>query len=255
MFYIRNYTFLTITSYFSLLSSLQLSTFLCTFAPTMPFPIHINIVDLILKGMLIGMIASAPMGPVGVLCVQRTLNKGRWYGFVTGIGAAVSDIIYAAITGFGMSFVMDFVNNEQNRFYLQIIGSAMLLAFGIFTWRSDPTRNMHHSGHQKGTLTHNAVTAFLVTLSNPLIIFLFLGLFAQFAFVIPNRPFEMFVGFLSIVAGALIWWFGLTWLVDKVRTIFDDEGIKVINQIIGAVVIIVSVIVLFGTVTNLYRFF
>lgn len=229
--------------------------FFRNFAVDMLFPIHINIVDLILKGMLIGMIASAPMGPVGVLCVQRTLNKGRWYGLVTGIGAAASDIIYAAITGFGMSFVMDFINNEQNRFYLQIIGSIMLLIFGLFTWRTDPTKNMHRSGKQKGTLTHNFVTAFLVTLSNPLIIFLFLGLFAQFAFVIPDRPFEMTVGFISIVAGALLWWFGLSWLVDKIRTIFDDEGIKVINQIIGAVVMIVSAIVLFGTVTNLYRFF
>ena len=97
----------------------------------MVFPIHINIVDLVFKGMLIGMIASAPMGPVGILCVQRTLNKGRGYGFATGLGAAVSDIIYAGITGFGMAFVMDFINNEQNKFYLQIIGSVLLLAFGV----------------------------------------------------------------------------------------------------------------------------
>ena len=220
----------------------------------MPFPLELNIVDLVFKGMLIGMIASAPMGPVGVLCVQRTLNKGRWYGFVTGIGAAVSDIIYAAITGLGMSFVMDFVNNDQNKFYLQIIGSALLLAFGIYTWRSDPTRNIHRSGKQKGSLVHNGFTAFLVTFSNPLIIFLFMGLFAQFAFVLPDRPVEMAIGFLSIVAGALLWWFGLSWLVDKVRAIFDDNGITIINQIIGAIVIIFSLIFLFGTVTNLYRF-
>ena len=221
----------------------------------MPFPIHINIVDLVFKGMLIGMIASAPMGPVGVLCVQRTLNKGRWFGLVTGIGAAVSDIIYACITGFGMAFVMDFVNNEQNKFYLQIVGSALLLAFGIYTWRSDPTKNIHTSGKQKGTLWYNTWTAFLVTFSNPLIIFLFMALFAQFAFVIPDRPFEMFVGFASIVAGALLWWYGLSWLVDKVRTIFDDAGIRIINQVIGMVVIIFSVVSLFGTVTNLFRFF
>lgn len=221
----------------------------------MPFPIHINIVDLVFKGMLIGLIASAPMGPVGVLCVQRTLNKGRWYGFVTGVGAAVSDIIYAAITGLGMSFVMDFVNNEQNKFYLQILGSVVLLGFGIFTWLSDPTKNMHKSGKKRGTLAHNGITAFLVTLSNPLIIFLFIALFAQFAFVIPDRPFEMAIGFLSIVSGALLWWFGLTWLIDKIRTIFDDQGIRIINQVIGVVVIVFSLIVLFGTVTNLYRFF
>jgi threonine/homoserine/homoserine lactone efflux protein len=98
-------------------------------------------------------------------------------------------------------------------------------------------------------------TAFLVTFSNPLIVFLFMGLFAQFAFVIPDRPFEMLVGFASIVGGALLWWYGLTWLVDKIRTIFQEDGIRIINQIIGAVVIIFSVISLFGTVTNLFRFF
>ena len=226
-----------------------------TFAVDMPFPIHINIVDLVFKGMLIGMIASAPMGPVGVLCVQRTLNKGRWYGMVTGIGAAVSDIIYACITGFGMAFVMDFVNNEQNKFYLQIVGSVLLLAFGIYTWRSDPTKNIHTSGKQKGTLWYNTWTAFLVTFSNPLIIFLFMALFAQFAFVIPDRPFEMLIGFASIVGGALLWWYGLSWLVDKVRAIFDDAGIRIINQVIGVVVIVFSVVSLFGTVTNLFRFF
>lgn len=214
-----------------------------------------NILDFIFKGMLIGVIASAPMGPVGVLCVQRTLNKGRWYGFVTGCGAALSDIIYAGITGLGMSLVVDFVDDKQHRFYLQIIGSLMLLAFGWYTYRTDPTKNMHKSGHQKGTLMHNGLTAFLVTLSNPLIIFLFLALYAQFAFVISDHPFEMVVGFLSIVAGALLWWWGLTWLVDKIRTKFDENGIRIINQVIGVAVIIGSLIMLVGTMTNLYRIF
>ena len=221
----------------------------------MPFPLHINIVDLVFKGMLIGMVASAPMGPVGILCVQRTLNKGRWFGFVTGIGAAISDIIYAGITGFGMAFVMDFVNNDQNKFYLQIIGSVLLLGFGLYTYRSDPTKNMRQSGMQRGTFWYNTWTAFLVTFSNPLIIFLFMALLAQFAFVIPDHPFEMFVGFASIVGGALLWWYGLSWLVDKVRTIFDAQGIRIINRVIGAVVTIFSVVSLFGTVTNLFRFF
>ncbi len=198
----------------------------------MPFHVPINILDFIFKGMLIGMIASAPMGPVGVLCVQRTLNKGRWYGLVTGIGAAISDIFYAGVTGFGMAFVMDFINVDRNRFYLQIIGSLMLLGFGWFTYRSDPTKNMHKSGQKKGTLLH----------------------FAQFAFVLPNHPFEMFVGFLSIVAGALAWWYGLTWLVDKIKVKFDDLGIRLINQVIGVIVIFCSIIMLLGTVTNLYRF-
>ncbi|MCR5679245.1 MAG: LysE family translocator [Prevotella sp.] len=217
-------------------------------------PFFDNILDFVFKGMLIGMIASAPMGPVGILCVQRTLNKGRWFGFVTGIGASASDMIYAGITGLGMSLVVDFVNEPATRFYLQIAGSLMLLGFGLYTYRTDPTRNMRKSGSKKGTLMHNGLTAFFVTLSNPLIIFLFVALFAQFAFA-PTNAFDCLVSFLSIGGGALLWWYGLTWLVDKVRTKFTNNGIRIINQIIGAVVILVSVIILLGTITNLFRIF
>ena len=71
-----------------------------------------TILDIIFKGFIIGVVVSAPMGPVGVLCVQRTLNKGRWYGFVTGLGATLSDMCYALLTGYGMSFVTDYINKN-----------------------------------------------------------------------------------------------------------------------------------------------
>ena len=212
-----------------------------------------NLLDIVFKGLLIGIIASAPMGPVGVLCVQRTLNKGRWYGFVTGCGAALSDIIYAGITGLGMGMVVELVSNDTNRFYLQIAGSLMLLAFGIFTYRTDPTKKMRKPGQNKGTLTHNGITAFFVTLSNPLIIFLFMALYAQFSFGLqPDKPIEMVAGFTSIVGGALLWWWGLTWLVDKIRLKFDTNGIRIINRIIGTLVILGSLIVLMTTLFSLH---
>ncbi|MDY3842512.1 MAG: LysE family transporter [Prevotella sp.] len=220
----------------------------------MAFPFQIDILALILKGVLIGIIASAPMGPVGVLCIQRTLNKGRWYGFVTGIGAAVSDIIYALLSGLGMSFIMDLITNPTNKFWLQIIGSIILLVFGICCFRANPTRKMHRSGNKKGSLLHNGITAFFVTFSNPLIIFLFIGTFAQFAFVVPNHPIEMTLGYMSIVVGALLWWFGLTWLIDKIREKFDTNGILIINKVIGSLVIFFSLLMLIGTTFNLYTF-
>ncbi|MBQ5982585.1 MAG: LysE family transporter [Prevotella sp.] len=220
----------------------------------MAFPFQIDILNIMVKGILIGVLASAPMGPVGILCIQRTLNKGRWYGLVTGVGASVSDIIYALITGFGMSFVMDLITEPQTLFYLKVFGSLLLMAFGIYCWRTDPTKKMHISGNKKGTLIHNGVTAFLVTFSNPLIVFLFMALFAQFTFVIPDHPFEMFLGYMSIVAGALIWWYGLTWLIDKIREKFDNNGILLINKIIGSLVIVLSIVILIGTIFNLYTF-
>ena len=210
--------------------------------------------ELALKGILIGIIASAPMGPVGVLTIQRTLNKGRWYGMVTGLGASVSDMIYALITGLGMSFVMDLITSPQNKFWLQLFGSLMLLIFGAWCFFSDPTKKIHRSGKQKGTLVHNGITGFLVTFSNPLIILLFMACFAQFAFVVPNRPVEMTFGYMCIFAGALLWWYGLTWLIDMVKEKFSDNSIQLINRLIGAVVVIFSLVMFIGTVVNLYTF-
>lgn len=127
--------------------------------------------QIVLKGLLIGIIASAPMGPVGVLCIQRTIKKGRSYGLATGAGAALSDIIYALITGFGMSFVMDFISQKENIFWLKLVGSIMLFIFGIYMFRTDPRVRPQTSGNNKGSLVHNFTTAFLVTLSNPSLYF------------------------------------------------------------------------------------
>ena len=219
----------------------------------MPFPIQIDILDFIFKGILIGIIASAPMGPVGILCVQRTLNKGRWFGFITGVGAAISDFIYALIVGLGMSFIMEPLQNPEYQFILQITGSIILLLFGIYCFISNPTKKIHKSGNVKGTLLHNVLTAFLVTFSNPLIIFLLMATYAQFAFVQPSRPFEMVIGFACIPIGALIWWYGLTWLINKIRGIFDVNGISIINKVIGSIVVLFSLIILIGTIFNLYH--
>lgn len=213
---------------------------------------QVDIIDLLLKGILIGIIASAPMGPVGVLCVRRTLIKGRWFGLATGFGAAVSDIIYAMITGYGMSFVMDFISSPRMQFMLQVAGSVVLMIFGAICFRSDPMKKVHKSGPKRGNIIQNGITGFIVTFSNPLIIFLFAACFAQFAFVIPDYEIGMVLGFVSIFAGAMMWWFGLTWLIDLIREKFSTEGIVIINRVIGSAVILFSLIVLIGTVFNLY---
>lgn len=212
---------------------------LCTiFAPMIQLETIFNI---LWKGFIIGVIVSAPLGPVGVLCIQRTLNKGRWYGFVTGIGAAMSDIFYALLTGYGMSFVFDYVN--KNIFYLQLFGSVLLLAFGIYTFRSNPVHSLRPVSTSKGTYLHNFITAFFVTLSNPLIILLFVGLFARFAFISPGvLLFEAVTGYLAIALGALSWWFGITYLVNKVRARFNLRGIWILNRVIGSIVAIVSIL-------------
>ena len=191
------------------------------------------------------------MGPVGILCIQRTIQKGRTYGIVTGAGAALSDIIYALITGFGMSFVMEIIDNEQNIFWMNLIGSIMLFSFGIYMFRTDPRKCLRPSMKKRGTLLHNFTTALLVTLSNPLIIFLFIALFNMLTFVIPGNLFGQCVGYLSIVAGAMIWWLGLTYIINKMKSSFGLRGIMRLNRSIGVIVLIASFIYAGMTLANL----
>lgn len=202
---------------------------------------QVTILDLLVKGFIVGVVVSAPLGPVGVLCIQRTLNKGRWFGFVTGLGAAMSDIGYALITGYGMSFMDEIIIKHQ--LVLQLAGSIMLLCFGVYTFRSNPVKSLRPTSSNRGSLLHNFLTAFFVTLSNPLIIFLFIGLFARFSFVLPGSliGFQL-VGYLAIVLGAVTWWLSITYFVNKVRTRFNVRGIWMLNRIIGVVVMIASVI-------------
>lgn len=229
------------------------SLFFITFASVMFWYDSVGILELIIKGAIIGIIASAGMGPVGVLCIQRTLNKGRWYGFVTGVGAAISDFIYALIVGLGMSFVTDFIKDERNHFYLQIIGSIVLLIFGILSYRSNPVKNVRQGGSKhQGTLFHNGWTAFLITLSNPLIIFIFTTCFALFAFVIPEHPIEVGLGFAGVLGGALAFWYVLTLLIDKLRHRFTLKTIITINHVMGIIVVLIALYMLIGTVTDLY---
>lgn len=203
------------------------------------------------KGLLVGIIASAPMGPVGVLCIQRTMQKGREYGLATGAGAALSDIIYALITGFGMSFVIDIIDNEAYLFVMKLVGSLMLFIFGIYMFRTDARKCLRPASKKKGTLVHNFVTAFLVTFSNPLIIFLFIALFNMFTFVIPGNVFGQCVGYVSIVCGAMLWWFFLTYIINHMRNNFGVKGIHVLNRTIGSIVIVASVIYVIMTIFHL----
>ena len=212
--------------------------------------------QLVIKGLIIGIVVSAPMGPTGILCIQRTMNKGRDYGLVTGAGAATSDLIYAIITGLGMSFVMDFIEQPENIFWLKVAGCVLLLIFGIHTFRSHPSTNMHTPSGQKGTLFHNYVSAFFITFANPLIVFLFIALFAQFTFVVPTNLIGVLFGYLSIIGGAMLWWGGLTYLLTKMKHNFGDHGLVMMNRAIGGIVIFVSIVYAFTTIFKIsFRFY
>lgn len=214
---------------------------------------NVGFFEEIVKGFIIGVLASAPMGPVGILTIQRTLNKGRWEGFATGIGASVSDIIYAVITGYFMYLVVDIIEDPIIALWIKVIGSLLLFVFGVYTFRSIPRQKVKDEEapiETKNKLTGLAISGFVITVSNPLIILLFVALFGQFTFILVDNWFVQIMGYLSIVAGALAWWFALTWLVDKVRARFNHKVIWWINRIIGITVMVVSALMIVYALTG-----
>ena len=214
---------------------------------------NVGLLEEIFKGFIIGVLASAPMGPVGILTVQRTLNKGRWEGFATGIGASISDIIYAVITGYFMYLVVDIIEDPIIALWIKVIGSILLFAFGVYTFKSIPKHKVVDEEapvETKNKLTGFIITGFAITASNPLIILLFVALFGQFTFILAGNWFVQLMGYVSIVLGALFWWYILTWMVDKVRAKFNHKVIWWINRIIGIAVMVVSALMIVYALTG-----
>lgn len=193
------------------------------------------------RGIAIGVIISAPMGPVGILCVQRTLEKGRTTGFFTGVGAALSDLFYCLLTGFGLSFIEEFLKANQN--IIQLIGSVLLVVFGVYLFKSNPAGRLKKPGTERSSRGKNVLSGFLFTFSNPLIIFLIIGLFARFNFLLPEITFPQYMaGFLFIFAGALLWWWIVSFFVDKVRAHFNLRSMWLVNKIIGVIILIFALV-------------
>ena len=199
-------------------------------------------IDTILTGILIGICVSAPVGPLGVLCIQRTLSRGKLHGFITGMVATTSDIIYALLVSLGMSFILDFINTHQ--FLIQLIGSIIILLFGLHLFLKKPKNQLPDikTPRSKGDLISDYLSAFALCFSNPLIMFLFIGLFARFQIIESGNITNNIVSFISILIGATIWWILLTLIVGYFKSKFKLRELWIINKITGSIIILLSII-------------
>lgn len=194
------------------------------------------------RGLAIGALISAPMGPIGMLIIQRTLSKGRWPGLFTGVGAALSDLVYCLLTGFGLSFITDFINEQQQ--WLQLIGGVVLAIFAIYLFRKNPTRALKTAEQTPAnSYWTDFVTGFLLTFSNPLILFFIVGLFARFSLVLPDYGLHHYIfAYVCLFGGALLWWYGVTWLVNRLRRRFNVRALWLVNRIIAIILMAMAAV-------------
>ena len=194
-----------------------------------------------IDGMIIGFSASVPLGPIGVLCIQRTLNKGRISGFISGMGAAFSDTIYAVVAGFSLSFIISFI--EKQLMYIQIFGALLLIVLGVNIFYSNPAVQLRKQRKGKGNLFQDFISTFFITISNPLAIFLFLAFFAGFGAVKPgDDASNHFILIGGVLSGASLWWFVLSSLINLFRSKINLRRLWWLNKITGAAIVILVII-------------
>ncbi len=188
------------------------------------------------------MLVSAPVGPMGMLTIHRTLNKGRWHGFFTAMGVMCSDLLYAFISLWGVSLFSSFLTYEEKIW--QIIGSIFLIILGFFLYRANPLKEWTPQMKQEeNKYRRDFITAFAMAVVNVGIFFVFITLFARFQF----NPIEegngtIFIAMLSIMSGTFLWWFFITWLISRIRKHFSRKGLVILNRTVGSIIMLIGVV-------------
>lgn len=209
--------------------------------------------SIILKSIAAGFVAAAPTGPSGVFVIERTLDKGRAHGFLTGLGVTLSDTVYILCSIVGMSFLSDIISNPTTAMVCTLVGCLLLLGFGLFTITNNPLKKLRSpSVSHKSNYVYDTVSGFMVAIVNPMVILIYISLFAYFNLALGEvNGFPRIAGLVSIVAGDVLWWAFISYVIDRLRNRFDLRGIWIINRILGSVLIAAALVWMILTLTKL----
>ena len=186
------------------------------------------------KGMLIGLAIAAPVGPMGLLCIQRTLARGRWAGVLSGLGAASADAVYGSIAGFGLAALANAL--LAWRLDLQILGGLFLLYLGWRTWQTPPAVPAEVQSTRAGRVG-DYLSALALTLTNPVTILAFLGIFAGLGLAAEGRDFAAAGSLvLGVFTGSLLWWLLLAGGVGLLRGRLTPTALRAINRVSGILI-------------------
>ena len=200
---------------------------------------------LLFRGLLIGFSIAAPVGPIGVLCIRRTLADGRLSGLVSGLGAATADMLYGCVAGFGLTFISSFLVGQQ--LWLRLFGGLFLLYLGIKTLLSKPSEQAAKA--DGSGLLGAYLSTFFLTATNPLTILSFVAIFAGLGLANTNGSYaSALVLVLGVFLGSAAWWLLLTGGVGLFRAKFNTQGLLWVNRVSGMIITVFGVVALGGLI-------
>jgi len=181
---------------------------------------------LLARGVACGVIIAAPVGPVNVLCVQRTITKGWRSGLLSGLGSALADTIYGAVAGFSISFVIAFLISEV--FWIRLFGGIVLIGLGVLYYFRSPASVQQRPPEETGHSDY--VSTFFLTLTNPTTVLSFLAVLAALGLGHQRAWWLTFLVVFGIFIGSMVWWFILTGVVNRVRDRISGRTMLWVNR-------------------------
>ena len=198
--------------------------------------------DVFLRGLLIGFSIAAPVGPIGVLCIRRTLAEGRLAGFLSGMGAASADMFYGAVAAFGLTAIQDLLLGQSG--WLRIVGGIFLLYLGVKTFLSKPAEQAAKAS--RGGFFGAYLTTFFLTITNPITILSFIAIFAglRLGETDGNYVSAAFM-VLGVFLGSAAWWLTLSTGVSFLREKFTPALLTWVNRLAGVIIVAFGLAALF----------
>ena len=191
-------------------------------------------IEIFLKGLIVGLSIAVPVGPIGVLCIRRTLAKGRLIGLFSGLGAATADALYGAIAGFGLTILSNFLIGQK--LWLHLIGGGLLCLLGVKTFLSKPAEE---GTCVEGSSLWNAyLSTFFLTLTNPMTLLFFAAVFAGLG--IGSERHHYFAAAIlvsGVFIGSAMWWLVLIGFTGILRGLFNFKRQRWLNRISGLIII------------------
>lgn len=201
--------------------------------------------NLFAQGALLGFSIAAPVGPIGILCIRRTLSESRASGFASGLGAATADALYGVVAAFGITVVSDLL--VRARTPMASAGGAFLLWIGWRTMRAEPPDFASAAEAGRAPSLWSAWgSTFLLTVTNPMTILSFVAVFAGLGLGSrAHGPAAAGALVAGVFGGSAVWWFALSGSVSLFRSRFSTRGLAWVNRISGAILIAFGVVALF----------
>ncbi|HJT80161.1 MAG TPA: LysE family transporter [Chthoniobacterales bacterium] len=202
--------------------------------------------QLFIKGLVLGFAIAAPVGPIGVLCIRRSLADGQRAGLATGLGAATADAIYGCIAGFGLAAVSRFL--LQQRFWLGLLGGLFLCYLGVRAFFTKPVENPR--GARKSGLLGAYFSTFFLTITNPMTILSFVAVFAGLGLVTSSSYREAAALVAGVFIGSASWWVFLSTGAALLRKRVGPKWLQFVNHASGLVIFALGVYALIGLIKS-----